>query len=220
MTGSQLESGAMGKQRTDALTDGIFAVAMTLLVIELKIPESAHIVHQEGLIRALFQLIPKMVSWIISFFVLALFWYGHHRGFHYVRRVNGPLVSWNIAFLGLVSLMPFASGISGEYTGTLAAQMIYSATMFMLALFSLLLWRYIFMHPELCDPSMPLGIYQGARFRTGMLMLISVVAVIIALRWPGMGNAAFMLMGVAGPIARRIEAKYAVHNNPAATLSV
>lgn len=210
----------MSKHRIDALTDGIFAVAMTLLVIELKIPEALHVASNAGLISALVHLIPKFVGWVISFLVLALFWYGHHRAFHFVRRVNGPLVALNILFLGFVSFMPFASGIAGEYTGALAAQVVYSITMILLSISSITIWRYLHRHPELCEPVMSEGVYQASRFRTFMLMLISLVAIVIALFLPGFGNAAFMLMFVVGPIARRIEAKYAVHNNPAATLSV
>ena len=81
----------LNKHRLEALADGIFAVAMTLLVIELKIPETAHITTQEQLIAALAHLIPKFIAWLISFFVLAIFWASHHRLFHYVRVVDGKL---------------------------------------------------------------------------------------------------------------------------------
>ena len=62
----------LSKHRLEALTDGIFAVAMTLLVIELKIPETAQIKVPEDLIAALLHLLPKFIAWLISFFVLAI----------------------------------------------------------------------------------------------------------------------------------------------------
>lgn len=67
------------KHRLEALTDGIFAVAMTLLVIELKIPEMAHPRTEAQFLGALGHLIPKFIAWLISFFVLAIFWVSHHR---------------------------------------------------------------------------------------------------------------------------------------------
>jgi uncharacterized membrane protein len=214
----------MSKHRIDALTDGIFAVAMTLLVIELKIPESMHITDSVTMLSALSHLIPKFISWIISFLVLALFWYGHHRAFHFVKKVDGKLVALNLVFLGFVSFMPFASAMGGEYVGLLAGQLVYSFTMFMVAVGALLIWRYVHRHPELCHPVMSEGAYRGARFRTSMLMVVSIVAVIIAIYIPGAGNSAFMLMVVIGPVGRRIEARHdAKHlpsKDPNATLSV
>ncbi len=204
----------MSKHRVDALTDGIFAVAMTLLVIELKIPEAATIRDNAGLVQAYVHLIPKFIAWLISFFVLALFWYGHHRAFHFVHRVDGKLVALNTLLLGWASFMPFASAVTGDYTGLAAGQVVYSGTMFMVAVSALLIWRYIYRHPELCQPAMGTGTYRAARFRTQMLMAISVIAVVITLYLPGAGNVAFMLMMVVGPVSRRIEAKYAPAPDP------
>ncbi|MBL8515466.1 MAG: DUF1211 domain-containing protein [Betaproteobacteria bacterium] len=206
---SSTPADGMSKHRIDALTDGIFAVAMTLLVIELKIPDASQIRGIEALLGALGHLIPKFIGWVVSFTVLALFWYGHHRAFHYVHKVNGRLVALNILLLAFVSLMPFASGLTGEYARALPAQIIYSITMACTACGALLLNRYVYLNPQLCSTPMPEGVYRAARFRTSMLILISAVAVIIAMYIPGAGNSAFALMFVASPIARRIEAKYA-----------
>lgn len=210
----------MGKHRIDALADGIFAVAMTLLVIELKIPESAHVTNNASLLTTFVHLIPKFVAWIISFLVLALFWFGHHRTLHFVHRVDGRLIALNLMFLGFVSLMPFASALSGEYVVLTGAQVFYSATMSMVALFALLLSRYVYRHPELCNTPMPEGVFRAARFRTSMLIVISMVAIVIGYYLPAAGNSAFMLMLIVGPIARRIEAKHAQSSNETRTLSI
>ncbi|MBL8525273.1 MAG: DUF1211 domain-containing protein, partial [Betaproteobacteria bacterium] len=106
---------AMSKHRIEALTDGIYAVAMTLLVIELKLPAHESIKTQVDLINAVGHLLPKFLAWIISFLVLALFWIGHHKLFHFVRHVDGKLLALNIVQLGAVSLMPFSSALSGEF---------------------------------------------------------------------------------------------------------
>ena len=137
------------KHRVEALADGIFAVAMTLLVIELKLPERSTILTHQDFVQAVASLFPKFQSWVISFFVLAIFWYTHHRQFHYVRVVDGPLVCLNLLYLSFVSLMPFSSALAGEYSGMLFSQIVYSTNMTLLAIGGLLNSRYVFHHPDL-----------------------------------------------------------------------
>jgi len=187
--------------RSEALTDGIYAVAMTLLVIELKLPEHG----ADGLAHALVHLLPKVLAWVISFFVLAIFWFGHHRAFSYVRRADGKLVALTVVQLAFVSLMPFSSALVGEHGRDLLSQIIYSLNMFALAVAALLTWSHIHFHPETALMAIPAPIYRGARIRLLGLMLISVVAVAISWVLPTAGNMAFMLMAVLMPLSRRAE---------------
>lgn len=209
MQGSATSS--LSKHRLEALTDGIFAVAMTLLVIELKVPETAHIETTAQLHAALAHLLPKFIAWLISFFVLAIFWVSHHRLFHFVRHVDVPLQWLTIGYLTCVSLMPFSSALTGEYGGALISQVFYSINMALLSVMALLKSRYVFHHPELCGPTpMPVGVFKGARVRTSGLIAIAFLAVIITWILPdkgAIGNMAFMLMVVFGKIGRRVEAR-------------
>jgi uncharacterized membrane protein len=195
----------VSKHRLDALTDGIFAVAMTLLVIELKLPAGVHPERSMELLQALVNLIPKFVGWVISFLVLALFWWGQSRAFHFVKHVNGTLTALNLLLLCFASFLPFASAISGEMPRLIGGQILYSTAMLLMAVSAWLMWRYLYRHPELCEPAMTTGAYREARFRTMTLMAISVLAVLIASIVPTAGNAAFMLMMPAGWISRMIK---------------
>jgi uncharacterized membrane protein len=120
-------SSGISKHRIEALTDGIYAVAMTLLVIELKLPAHELIHTEDDLIVAVINLLPKFLAWVISFLVLALFWLGHHRLFNVVRHVDGKLLALNLVQLGFASLMPFSSALSGEFGKALFSQVFYSA---------------------------------------------------------------------------------------------
>ena len=192
--------------RIEALTDGIYAVAMTLLVIELKFPEHAEIHSAAALAQAMADLSPKFLSWIISFMVLALFWIAHHRIFSHVRHVTGRLVGLNLFQLAFVSLMPFCSALIGEYGGALLSQVFYSANMVMLAVFSLLLARHIYRHAELSSAPMSRGAYRGALIRNFALIAISIVAVGLGFYTvPAIGNIAYVLMAVVMPLSRRFE---------------
>jgi uncharacterized membrane protein len=200
------ERGYLPLHRSEALSDGIYAVAMTLLVIELKLPEAGHMGSSAEMADALLALAPKAEAWLISFFVLALFWTAHHRVFAYVRRADAKLVWLNLLQLAFVSLMPFSSALIGE-KGVLLAQAVYSFNMAMLGVTGLLITRHVHRRPELGATPMPLANYRGSRLRIVGLIAISVVAVAIAwvVPWPGAGNMAFMLMAVITPISRRME---------------
>jgi uncharacterized membrane protein len=194
----------LSKHRLEGLTDGIFAVAMTLLVIELKVPEHDTVHGPADLAQGVLRLAPTFAAWIISFFVLAIFWFSHHRLFHYVRVVDGRLLWLNILYLGFVSLMPFSSALAGSYARMLFSQSFYSANMMMLSLLGLLKYRHVFRHPELWAAPMTVGFYRGARFRTLGLIVVALVAVGIAMIAPGAGNMAFCLMLPISLLSRRV----------------
>lgn len=216
----------LSKHRIEALTDGIYAVAMTLLVIELKLVNVEAIKTHPQLVDAVMHLLPKFIAWVISFFVLALFWMGNNRLFQYVKHADGRLVSINLLQLAAVSLMPFASSLSGEFVWSLISQVFYSGAMSLLAVTAMLVSTYIFRHPELCGTPMPVGTYKAAMFRLWGLIVISAIAVLLTAYMPGTGNTAFMLMLAIGPISRRIERKHQAtsrhhdESQPASTLSV
>jgi uncharacterized membrane protein len=102
-SGSTLQ---LSKHRIEALVDGIFAVAMTLLVIELRLPE--HLGSDAQLHEALLELLPNFGSWMVSFVVLGVFWMANHRIYSHVRHVDAGLIWWTLLMLGGASLLPFA----------------------------------------------------------------------------------------------------------------
>ena len=200
-------SDAPSKHRIEALSDGIFAVAMTLLVIELKLPDPHAIGSVDELASALIGLLPKVASWIISFFVLAIFWIAHHRLFHYVRHVDQALLWQCIVQLALVALMLFSSALSGEFGGTLLAQAIYNGNMMLLALVSILITRYVHAHPALTAHRFEDGTYHAALVRVIGLIVIAGVATAIAWWRPIFSNMAYLLMWPIGRFSRRFERK-------------
>ena len=194
----------LSKPRLEALTDGIFAVAMTLLVIELKVPDRTGL-DVARLAQALADQLPTFIAWIISFYVLAIFWFSHHRLFHHLRIVDAKLVWLNIFYLSFVSLMPFCSALVGRFGDVTFAQVFYSANMTLLSIGGLMKYRYVFHHPELWERPVAPGFYRAARMRTIGLMMVAVVAIGINLLVPAGGNAAFLLMIPISILSRRAE---------------
>jgi uncharacterized membrane protein len=101
------EAGAMGRDRLTAFSDGVIAIIITIMVLELKVPHGADW-------GALGGLIPVFLSYVLSFVYVAIYWNNHHHLLHTVTRVNGPILWANNHLLFWVSLVPFTTGWMGE----------------------------------------------------------------------------------------------------------
>ncbi len=196
------------KHRVEALTDGIFAVAMTLLVIDLRLPDP-HVVHSQAqLVAALADLAPKAISWLISFFILSVFWIAHHRLFHYVRYVDAGLLWRNLYQLAFVSLMPFSAGLVGEFGGAPVSQIIYNGNMALLGLLALWKLRYVRQHPELASHPMETGTYHAILLRVGGLVAMAMTAILIVLvNGTAYATLVYLLMVPVGRYSRHLERK-------------
>lgn len=195
----------LAKHRFDALQDGVYAIAITLLVLELRLPATAHFHSSAELVDALGDLLPRMMAWLVSFFVLALFWHASLRAQAWVRHLDSKLVWINLCSLLFASCLPFASSIVGEYPGLLASQCLYATVMGGMALTALWQLRHLNTHPELCHSPMPAGVRKAASLRILGLLGTVVLAVLIAVLDPRFATMAFMLMAVIGPWSARVE---------------
>jgi uncharacterized membrane protein len=97
----------VGKHRLEAFSDGVIAIIITVMVLELKIPET-------GDFSSLRPLVPKFISYALSFVFVAIYWNNHHHFFHVVEYVNGKILWANMHLLFWLSLTPFVTGWMGE----------------------------------------------------------------------------------------------------------
>lgn len=139
----------ISKNRLEALVDGVFAFAMTLLVVSLSIPVIPKSQASAELPGYLLSMIPEFVSYLIAFFILASFWIIHHRHFHFLRSVN-TLVLWlNIAILIFVVLVPFTTSLSGDYSHAQIAVLLFHFNLIILNLLFFFQWEYIIRSPAI-----------------------------------------------------------------------
>jgi uncharacterized membrane protein len=132
----------LSKGRMEALTDGIFAIAMTLLVLELKVPDVAKTVSNAELLSRLGQEAPVFFSFLISFMYCGLLWFLHHLAMHFIRHLQAALVWLNLLFLMSISVLPFSCALLGHLMRNRVAQEIYFGNM--LAAASLLWLQWLF----------------------------------------------------------------------------
>lgn len=130
----------LSKGRMEALTDGIFAIAMTLLVLELKVPDLPKSTGARELLRKIGEEGPAFFSFLISFLYCGVLWMMHHLAMHFVRHLQLGLVSLNVLFLMSISTMPFSCGLLGHFLRNRAAQEIYFGNLFVAAALLALQW--------------------------------------------------------------------------------
>jgi len=142
VTLSYSDIAARGLERIGALSDGVFAIAMTLIVLEIRIPDPGP-VHSEGeLLTNLLSLAPRIVTYALSFLTLGIFWSGQQTQLNHFARGNRDLAWIHLAFLALVALMPFSTSLLAEFITFRLALVLYWANIFLLGVLIYASWAY------------------------------------------------------------------------------
>ena len=124
---SALRQVGLSKARVEALTDGIFATVMTVLVLGLRTPIAN--LSESDLRSEVLSLWPNIVAYAFSFVVLGLFWIGHHNQFHYIKRTNRIFLWINIIFLLTIGFIPFSTSLIGLYPFSPTAVRVYGVNL-------------------------------------------------------------------------------------------
>lgn len=139
----------LGTTRIAALTDGVFAFAMTLLAVDLKVPLFA--TDTATLAAGLALILPNFFIFLISFVALGAYWVAQHNASRYVKYADRFSLWINLAFLGTVVLVPFTTSLLARYPTIQLTHFIYAANLILLGLTRLANWRYAVSHNLLSD---------------------------------------------------------------------
>ena len=132
----------LGKNRIEALSDGIFAIAMTLLVLNFHIPNLPHEASNVRVLPALLRMWPSFVTYVVSFLSLGVFWIGHHNMYHAVRRSDRTLLWLSILFFMFVSSLPFATSVLNAFPNTQVAPLFFGANLTLIGWLLYIQWAY------------------------------------------------------------------------------
>lgn len=128
--------------RIEAFSDGVMAILITILVLELKVPQLAEHFSHEAFREAALHLLPKIIAYAFSFLVIAIFWVNHHHFFHLLDRSDAGLLWHNNHLLFWMSLIPLPTAFIGEHPDSPQAIMAYAGVMMMTALSFTLMSRH------------------------------------------------------------------------------
>lgn len=156
---ANINFGNFSRTRIEAFSDGIFAIVVTLLVLEIKLPHLHEITNGEFL-HSFSEIIPKIISWVNSFLVVCVIWMNHHRLMDMFRRVDAGIFWFNNILLMFISFIPFPTAILGEYTNLEYAVAFYGFCLSLMGLGFIMLRLYVHKKPELLSDGVELETFK------------------------------------------------------------
>ncbi|WP_342379378.1 TMEM175 family protein [Myxococcus stipitatus] len=187
-TGPQAEyHSSLRTSRIEALSDEVFAIAMTLLVLHIEVPD----LHGTGteILHSLLGLWPKFLSYIVGFVTLGVYWMGQHVQFHFIKRANQPFLWLTILFLMLIAAIPFSVRLIGQYFHLKLVVVLYGCHLVAIGLAHYSIWRYATAQRRLVDAELswrviqtqsrlafiPVGVYLAAIVVTALNTVASII---------------------------------------------
>jgi uncharacterized membrane protein len=181
--------------RIEAFSDGVFAIAITLLILDLRAPILGTGTPPEAesaeLLRRLGAMWPNVVAYLMSFAVILVMWVNHHRIFTIVRKTDHAFLFWNGLLLMVVSIVPFPTELLAKYFLTPAAKVvaaIYAGHGLLIALAFTALWRHATRHERLIAPGSQAAVARlSSQYRFGPLMYLIAAMLAPFSAWASIG---------------------------------
>jgi len=167
-------------ERLVLFSDAVFAIAITLLVLELKVPEPEAARLAGGLGAALLAEIPKFFAFFISFAVIGFYWVAHHRMFRHIRRCDGTLIALDLLLLLFVAFLPFPVALFGSFRREPTAIVFYAVSMALTGLSLNLLWWYATRKRRLVAPDLDRAVVRYIQFRAAFPALVFAISIPLA----------------------------------------
>jgi uncharacterized membrane protein len=178
---SERRSQIFGKGRLESLTDGVFAIIMTILVFNISVPEIILFAEEEytteRLLNRIVNLWPDISAYIISFVTLGIYWVTHHRIFRWILYSDRSLIWINISFLMTVGLIPFSTALLTQYRDQQISIFVYSFNAILAGVIIYTLYHHAKGNPELVDKT----VHALIRKRSGRRVLVTILTYSVAI---------------------------------------
>ncbi len=165
----------MGRGRLEAFSDGVIAILITIMVLELKIPHGAEW-------SALTPLVPVFLTYVLSFIFLGIYWVNHHHMLHTIQRVSGSVLWANLNLLFWLSLIPFVTGWLGENHGASVPTATYGIVLLCAAIaYTILTYRIIAQHGP--DSTLAKAVGTDQKGKSSILLYVAAIALAFVNQW-------------------------------------
>ena len=188
----------ISKNRLETMVDGIFAIAMTILVLGITPPKPDISQAQAVLTGQIIGLLPEFFIFIVAFLILAGFWLGHHRQFHFVRIVDSRLLWINIFLLISVVFIPYSIDVAGDSPNILIAILLFHINIIIIGLIFSFHAHYILRSENLCYPNVDKRFLWEQFHRSILIPGIAFIAAIISFVNPPVSLLVYLVVPVAG----------------------
>lgn len=165
-------------------SDAIFAFAITLLAIDIRVPQLPQDQIASQLNNQIYALLPKFISFLLSFFIVGNYWISFHRTFHAIKRYDRGLIYLNLLFLMFIVLLPFPNDLIGKYPANEVTVIIYALFLAATGLSLYLLWVYASRRYRLVNETLHPDFIRRLRVRLLFSPVIFVISIPIAFVYP------------------------------------
>ena len=186
--------------RIAALTDGIFAIVMTLLVLTLELPQKVKILNHAEIKMFLHSQWHVLYIYFLSFMILAKFWTAHHSQFSHLKATNPTHLWLNIVFLMFAALLPFTSDLAGELPAYWLSQMPFHLNMFLISITFLMSWLYASRNSRLLKDDVTQNFVRYITSITWVTPLVAIFCMLTAFFIPAYSSVPYISI----PILHRI----------------
>lgn len=169
--------------RLENFSDGVFAIILTLLAFQFKIPKFTEGIGLMYNFSELLTITPYLLGFIFSFFFIAVFWVNHHSLYHAVKEVNIVLIWYNIHSLFWISMIPFAIAMVGDHPHLPIAAISLGIVLFMASLAAFLLFRYCYIKSKLVDETLSLETIHKGNIRNIAAIAVTFMGILVAFKW-------------------------------------
>lgn len=188
----------LGLERLIFFSDAVFAIAITLLALDLRLPAGSGAWSSAQLLEQLLESWHRVLAFVVSFLAIGTFWMAHHRKFRFIRRYDRGLLTLNLLFLMAIAFVPFPTSVISE-SGTRTATIFYALTLALAGLMLSAVWWYASRRNRLTDPH--LDVLQRRRQWAPLVLTVVLFVVSIALAFVN-GNLARFSWLLVVPISR------------------
>jgi uncharacterized membrane protein len=171
---------ALGLERIAFFSDAVMAIAITLLAVDLRVPEIAHDLAAQQLPLELGRMLPKFVSFVLSFTIIGVYWFSHHRNFGYLRRYDTRLILLNLLFLLWVAFLPFVSDLLGRFGDLPLPNVLYALDASALGLTTGAMWSYAVRGNRLVDADFEPAAARSMSWRVSLASLVFLASIPLA----------------------------------------
>jgi len=181
--------------RIAALSDGIFAIAMTLLVLNISIPDS-ELVKQIGLLEALNGQIQEFISYFLSFFLLGIFWIIQHKQMNVIEQTDSTYIWLNILLLLFICLIPFSSSLQSDFINNPISSAIFNGNMLIIGICFLINWMYATKNHKLIPKDYSNNNIVRGKMNVLIFIFVTIAATIFGLFAPEYSGMVYILVPI------------------------
>lgn len=171
----------MEKSRLEAFTDGVFAIVVTLLVLDIKLPTNT---TSDNLENNILRILPALATYALSYMVVGLYWIFHHRASHWFKSADTGVLWLNIVYLMFIGLVPFSASMLSKFTYSPWAILFYGLNLIAITIAGFTIVNYLYRHSHLVKGDFTREIYVAQRYQYTKIALLYAVGIVLGFIYP------------------------------------